>query len=231
MRKAKTVKIDTLNHKIYRYVYQWYYLEAEKRMVRPRLSLSGGPLNTAEFQPTLREAIQVFEGLVEHERTLQAAAGLCVAALSSGGKLLLCGNGGSASDAQHLAGELVGRYKSARRPLAAISLVSDVSVLTCISNDFDFQQVFSRQVHALANTGDVLLAFSTSGNSPNILAALAAAQEVGVRSIAFLGRDGGRAKALADCSLIVSHSDTARVQEGHQFLLHCLMDQVEVAMA
>jgi D-sedoheptulose 7-phosphate isomerase len=204
---------------------------AVKKPFHPRLSLLGGLLKTDEFQPSLREAIQVLEGLVAHERTLQAAAGLCVAALSSGRKLLLCGNGGSAAESQHLAGEMVGRYKSNRRPLAAISLVSDVAVLTCISNDFDFQQVFSRQVHALANTGDVLLAFSTSGTSPNVLAALAAAQEVGVRSIAFLGRGGGRAKELADCSLIVSHSDTARVQEGHQFLLHCLMDQIESAMA
>jgi D-sedoheptulose 7-phosphate isomerase len=184
-----------------------------------------------EFQRTLREAIQVFRDLDEHELSTQTASAWCAKALTSGNKLLICGNGGSASEAQHLAGELVGRYKNNRRPFAAISLVSDVSVLTCIGNDFDFEEVFSRQVHALANTGDVLVAFSTSGNSANVLAALAAAREIGVRSIAFLGRDGGRARELADCCLIVRHSDTARVQEGHQFLMHCLMDQVEAALA
>jgi D-sedoheptulose 7-phosphate isomerase len=184
-----------------------------------------------EFQRTLREAIQVFRGLDEHELSTQTASAWCAKALTSGNKLLICGNGGSASEAQHLAGELVGRYKNNRRPFAAISLVSDVSVLTCIGNDFDFKEAFSRQVHALANTGDVLVAFSTSGNSANVLAALVAAREIGVRSIAFLGRDGGRAKELADCCLIVRHSDTARVQEGHQFLMHCLMDQVEAALA
>jgi D-sedoheptulose 7-phosphate isomerase len=188
-------------------------------------------LEAGEFQRTLREVIQVFEALGEHELGLQTAAAWCVEALAGGHKLLICGNGGSASEAQHLAGELVGRYKKNRRPLAAISLGSDISVLTCIGNDFDFTEVFSRQMRALATTGDVLLAFTTSGNSPNVLAALTAAREIGVISIVFLGRDGGQARELADCSLIVRHNDTARVQEGHQFLMHCLMDQVEAALA
>lgn len=180
---------------------------------------------------SLREAVRVFEDLKEHELGVQKAAKWCVEALTSGRKLLICGNGGSASEAQHLAGELVGRYKTNRKPLAAISLASDVSLLTCVGNDFDFNQIFSRQVEALANPGDVLLAFTTSGNSPNILAALTMARQLGIRSIAFLGRDGGRAKEMADCCLIVRNDDTARAQEGHQFLMHCLMDQVEAALA
>ena len=188
-------------------------------------------MKAGEFQRTLREAIQVFEDLSEHEQGIQTAAARCVEALASGHKLLICGNGGSASEAQHLAGELVGRYKNNRRPFAAICLGSDPSVLTCIGNDFDFTEVFSRQMRALATAGDVLIAFTTSGNSPNVLAALAAAREIGAISIAFLGREGGHARGLADCNLIVRHNDTARVQEGHQFLMHCLMDQVEAALA
>jgi len=148
-------------------------------------------------------------------------------ALQQGGKLVTFGNGGSACEAQHLVGELMGRYKSNRRPLAAVALTADTTVLTCIGNDFDFEDVFARQVEGLCRPGDLLIAFSTSGNSPNVVRALETGRQAGIRSIAFLGRDGGKAASLADCALIVRHHDTARIQEGHNFLMHSLMDVIE----
>lgn len=185
----------------------------------------------SNFQESLQQAVAVFEALREHEDHLQTAARWCVEALLGSHKLLICGNGGSASEAQHLAGELMGRYKETRRPLAAVALTADAAVLTCVSNDFCYEDVFSRQVRGLAIPGDVVIVFTTSGNSPNVLAALRAAREMGIRSVAFLGNDGGEAKSMADCSLIVRHKDTARAQEGHQFLMHCLMDEIEAGIA
>ena len=179
------------------------------------------------FQTALREAVAVFESLKEHERNVETAAQWCAETLKTAGKLLICGNGGSASEAQHLAGELMGRYKTNRAPLAAIALSSDTAILTCIGNDYCFDDIFARQVRALGNKGDVLIVFTTSGNSPNVLAALRTAKASGMRTVAFLGNQGGAAKEIAECSLIVRHNDTARAQEGHQFLMHCLMDRIE----
>ena len=148
-----------------------------------------------------------------------------------GGHLLLtCGNGGSATDAQHLAEELVGRYRGNRRALPAMALTADSSALTCIANDFGYEYVFSRQVEALARPGDLLLCFSTSGNSPNVLAALRAARERGASSIALLGKDGGAARGLADLALVVASSDTARIQEAHLQVLHYICEVVEEAV-
>jgi D-sedoheptulose 7-phosphate isomerase len=183
-----------------------------------------------EFETSLHDAISVFESLRELERDVQIAARWCVEALAADHKLLICGNGGSASEAQHLAGELMGRYKKSRPPLAAIALVSDAAVLTCIGNDYCFEDIFARQLRALARPHDILIVFSTSGNSPNILVTLRNAREIGVKSIAFLGKDGGQARSLAECSLVVKHENTARAQEAHQFLLHCLMDQIEAGL-
>ncbi|MGA2114430.1 MAG: SIS domain-containing protein [Bryobacteraceae bacterium] len=183
------------------------------------------------YGQTIDEALQVLESLRELEPAVDVAAAWCVETLATGHKLLLCGNGGSAAEAQHLAGELVGRYTVNRRALPAIALAADASVLTCIGNDFDYQRVFARQIAALGLPGDLLVAFSTSGNSPNVLAALEAAGNLGMRSIALLGSDGGRARELAGCALVVRHAKTARAQEGHQFLVHCLMDRIEAAIA
>lgn len=179
------------------------------------------------FDESLNELLAMVESLRGMSLPLSDAAERCLAALNGDGKLLVCGNGGSAAQAQHLTGELVGRYKESRRPLAAVALAADVAVLTCIGNDYGFGEVFSRQVQALGRPGDVLVVFTTSGRSPDVLAALRTAREVGVGTVSFLGRDGGPALALSDCSLVVHHSDTARIQEGHQFLLHCLMDLIE----
>jgi D-sedoheptulose 7-phosphate isomerase len=159
------------------------------------------------------------------------AAGLMLAeALRSGGKTLACGNGGSAADAQHFAAELVNRFETERPPLAAIALTTDTSTLTSIANDYSYQQVFAKQLRALGRRGDVLLAISTSGNSANVLEALPVARELGVRVIALTGNGGGR-MALAlkadDVHICVPHKSTARIQEVHLLVLHCLCDAID----
>lgn len=183
------------------------------------------------YAEALQEAREVFESIGSLSAELLDATRWCVEALNGGNKLMVCGNGGSAAEAQHLAGKLVGRYRRDRRPLAAIALNADTAVLTCIGNDYRYEDVFVRHVRALGSPGDVLVVFTTSGNSPNVIAALAAARELGLRSIAFLGNDGGRAGNVSDCSLTVQHAKTARVQEAHQFLLHCLMDGIEAGLS
>jgi len=140
--------------------------------------------------------------------------------LRRGCKLLVCGNGGSAADAQHFAAELTGRYLNERRALAAIALSTDSSALTCIGNDYGFDQVFSRQVEALGRPGDLLIAISTSGNSPNVIRAVESAHALGLRTLGLLGRDGGRLKALVDDPLVVPSPVTARIQELHQMTYH-----------
>ena len=144
---------------------------------------------------------------------MQCAAECCIRALKAGGKLLICGNGGSAAQAQHLTGELVGRYKGERNPLAAVTLGTDSSLLTCIGNDFSFDEIFSREVRGLGRMGDVIIAFSTSGNSPNMTSALAAAKTIGMGTVSFLGRGGGSALELSDYALVVHHHDTARIRK------------------
>lgn len=181
----------------------------------------------AEYRRSLEDAIAVYRSLAELEPQVREAARLCTEALASGGKLVVCGNGGSAAEAQHLVGELVGRYNQDRRPLAAVALTADSALVTCIGNDYSYEDVFARQLRALGKPGDVLIVFTTSGNSPNVLKALEAAREMGLTSVAFLGRDGGKARELSSCALIARHPETARAQEAHQFLLHSMMDLIE----
>jgi D-sedoheptulose 7-phosphate isomerase len=145
----------------------------------------------------------------------------------NGGRLYTFGNGGSASDAQHLAGELIGRYKRERRPLPAVALSVDPSVLTCIGNDYTFEDVFARQVSALARPGDVVAAFTTSGRSPNVVRGLAAAQEAGAKTVLFAAGSGGDAVRHADFPLLVSALTTARTQEMHLLLLHLVSEWVD----
>jgi D-sedoheptulose 7-phosphate isomerase len=162
---------------------------------------------------------------------LDEAARTVADALQNGGALLTCGNGGSAADAQHLSEELVGRYKLDREPLRAICLNADAAALTCIANDYGFGEIFARQVQGLGRPGDVLVVFSTSGESPNILRALEEAQRGGLDSIAFLGKGGGRARALARLAAVVPSSETARVQEAHSLFLHILCQAVDDVFA
>ena len=147
--------------------------------------------------------------------------------LRCGGKILTAGNGGSAADALHLTEELVGRFDKERPSLPAISLCGDPTLMTCIANDYGFDQVFSRQVEGLGRPGDMLVVFSTSGNSPNLIAALETARACGLRTIAVLGKGGGTAKGMADFELIVPSSVTARIQEVHTFVLHSWLALLE----
>lgn len=163
------------------------------------------------------------------ERVAQAAA-LMIESLDNGGKVLSCGNGGSAADAQHFSSELVNRFETDRRALAAVALTTDSSNLTSIANDFDYDRVFSRQVEALGNKGDVLLAISTSGNSTNVLKAIKAAHQNGMRIVTFTGRDGGEMARLldeGDVELRVPSDSTARIQEVHLLLIHAICDLID----
>lgn len=158
-------------------------------------------------------------------------ASMLLGCLHAEGKILWCGNGGSAADAQHLAAELIGRFKRERRPIASIALTTDTSILTCLGNDFGFGDIFSRQVEALGKPEDVLVAISTSGNSENVLRAVKAAQIKGMGCIGLLGRDGGRLKPLCDLALVIPSQDTARIQEMHITLGHILCDLLEANVA
>jgi len=156
-----------------------------------------------------------------------AAATAMVVALRGGGKILVCGNGGSAADAQHFAAELVGRFERERRAIAAVALTTDTSILTSIANDYTYARVFARQIEAIGRAGDVLLGISTSGGSANVVEALAAAKAAGLTTVALTGRDGGVLGAAADIHINVPSPSTARVQEVHRTLLHAMCELVE----
>jgi D-sedoheptulose 7-phosphate isomerase len=162
----------------------------------------------------------------EMDRILAQAEDM-VERLQRGGRILVCGNGGSAADAQHLAAELSGRYVKERRALAGIALTTDTSALTAIGNDYGFDQVFSRQVEALGRPGDLLIGISTSGNSPNVLRAAASAKELGLRTLGLLGRDGGQLAGLMDEALVVPSTVTARIQEVHQMIYHFWCEAID----
>jgi D-sedoheptulose 7-phosphate isomerase len=154
-------------------------------------------------------------------------------ALSNGNKILACGNGGSAGDAQHFAAELVGRFERERFPLPAISLSTDTSIITAVGNDYSFNEIFSKQVQALGQAGDILLAISTSGNSGNVVAAVEAALEREMRVVALTGKDGGKLGKLlteADVHINVQHARTARIQEVHLVAIHSICDGIDVAL-
>ncbi len=164
---------------------------------------------------------------------LARASRILVETLRAGGKILSCGNGGSAADAQHFAAELVNRFEIERPPLAAVALSTDTSSLTSIANDYAYQQVFSKPLRALGRRGDALLAISTSGNSSNVLEAIAAAHELGIRVVALTGNGGGKMAAALqpeDAHLCVPHKKTARIQEVHLLCIHCLCDAIDTLL-
>ncbi len=163
----------------------------------------------------------------QHADTIATIADTYVAALQAGGTIFFAGNGGSAADAQHLATEYVVRYRSNRPALRAVALTTDSSLLTACANDMGFDEVFARQVEALARAGDVLSLHSTSGESPNVIRAAQAAQARGVRVVGFLGKSGGRLRALADIVLLVPSDETARIQELHLAIEHVICSMVE----
>lgn len=155
------------------------------------------------------------------------AAEMIAGCLTGGGTVLVFGNGGSAADAQHIAGELVGRFRMERRGLRAIALTTDSSIMTSLTNDFGYDEIFSRQVEALGREGDLALAISTSGNSPNILRAIGAARERKLTVLGLTGRDGGRMREVCDHLIIIPCPDTPRIQEGHTLVYHILCGLVE----
>lgn len=175
----------------------------------------------------IEQATKVFRSLSFLQRETETASGLISKALTSGHKLLACGNGGSAADAAHLTTEFVCRFDGDREPYPALSLATHGGDLTAIGNDYEFADIFARQVQAFAQSGDVLVAFSTSGNSENVRRALVKAAEKGVKSVALLGRDGGRCAGLASVELIVRSDVTARIQEAQKLLLHTICEMVE----
>ncbi len=179
------------------------------------------------FQDTISEAIAALELLREREAEYDAAVAMMVACLRDGGKILACGNGGSAADAAHFMTELLCRFCDDRPSLAGVALTNDGSFLTATANDYGFDQVFARQVEGLGRPGDVLVGISTSGNSANVLAAIRVAKERGLKTLALLGRDGGGTRGIADLDLIVPHPSTARIQEAQKVLIHAFCGAIE----
>jgi D-sedoheptulose 7-phosphate isomerase len=179
------------------------------------------------FEKSLAETVRTLESLAGIRPAIDAAAELITSTLRVGGKLLICGNGGSAAEAAHFATEIMGRFDGKRRSLPAVALSSDGSLLSCIGNDFGFEQVFARQVAGLAKPGDLVVTLTSSGNSPNVVAALNEAKRLGVKTVAFLGRGGGSAKGLATCELLVPGNRGASAQESHLFLIHYFCELID----
>lgn len=179
------------------------------------------------FTSQIQTSLQVIGSLAAQAESIERIATLLRAALLDDRMLLTCGNGGSAADAMHLAEELIGRYRSNRRPFPAICLSADSTALTCIANDFGYDQVFARQVEALGRQGDLLICFSTSGHSPNIVAALHTARAKGMLSVALLGKGGGPARGIASHEIIVASDDSGRIQEAHMQIVHYLCEVME----
>ena len=181
-----------------------------------------------EFEEHLKTSQATFESI---SYSVEVAAKLCLDCLKNGNKILLFGNGGSAADAQHIAAELVGRYKTERKGLAAIALTTDTSALTAISNDFGYDCVFDRQVEALANTGDVAIGISTGGSSVNVASALKLAKDLDCKTIGFSGRGGGEMNELCDINIVVPAQDTARIQEMHTVIGHTIRHLTDLAFS
>jgi D-sedoheptulose 7-phosphate isomerase len=181
-----------------------------------------------EFEEHLKTSQATFESI---GHSVEVAAKLCLDCLKNGNKILLFGNGGSAADAQHIAAELVGRYKTERKGLAAIALTTDTSALTAIGNDFGYDCVFDRQVEALANTGDVAIGISTGGSSANVASALKLAKNLDCKTIGFSGRGGGEMNELCDINIVVPAQDTARIQEMHIVIGHTICHLIDLAFS
>lgn len=176
----------------------------------------------------LRESLRVVEDFVkENARNLVFVAEKISSVFTADRKLMICGNGGSAADAQHIAAEFVNRFMLERPPLPAIALTTDTSVISSIGNDYSFDEIFSKQVKAIGMEGDMLLAISTSGNSGNVISAVKAARSLGIYTVALTGRDGGRLSPLVDMALVVKSNTTPRIQEAHCFALHTLCQLVD----
>lgn len=177
----------------------------------------------------IENLINLKEG--DYENTIIRISNSIIDSLRNDGKILIAGNGGSASDAQHFAGEIVGRFLLERKAMAAVALNTDTSVMTCIANDYSYDDVFSRQVEGLGNKNDIFIGISTSGNSKNIIKAVEKAKKMDIKTIVFLGKDGGKLKDIADDYLLIPYKSTARVQEHHIMSIHLICEFVEEVLA
>ncbi|MBS3067648.1 D-sedoheptulose 7-phosphate isomerase [Candidatus Micrarchaeota archaeon] len=175
----------------------------------------------------INEHIETCKKITDSESDIIKAAEIITNAYIKGGKLLICGNGGSAADAQHFAGELVGKFMKERKALPAIAITTNTSNMTAIGNDYEFEKIFEREVEALGKKGDVLFTISTSGNSENVIRAVKKANEIGMNAIALLGKGGGKLKGLCNCEIIVPSNDTQRVQEAHIMIIHLICELIE----
>jgi D-sedoheptulose 7-phosphate isomerase len=184
----------------------------------------------AHLQKAIEDSVATLRGLAALEEPLNRAAKIVLNCLISGKKLLVCGNGGSASDATHLATEFLCRFREDRRPYPAISLTANGEFMTAVCNDYHADEIFARQVWGLGEKGDLLIAFTTSGKSKNVLRALQEAKRKGIKSICFLGRDGGFTKGIATIDLIVKGKSTARIQEAQKLLMHVLCEMVDAKL-
>jgi len=183
------------------------------------------------FEASLGESVRTLQALSTIRPAIDAAGQLILDTLRHDRKLLICGNGGSAAEAGHFSTELVGRYQKNRAALPALALSADGSLLTCIGNDYGYEHVFSRQIAGLAHPGDLVVVLTSSGNSANILSALHEAKNQGLKSIAFLGRGGGKAKGLATVDLIIPSESGAACQEAHLFLIHHFCELIDAEFA
>ena len=174
------------------------------------------------------EHLDVFGKTMDKADVIVEIADRCRSSLQSGNKILFCGNGGSAADAQHLAAELVGRFKKERRSLAAVALTTDTSILTAVANDYGYEEVFARQVEGIGRSGDVFIGISTSGNSPNVVKAAEVARDTGMHTVAFTGEGGGKLAEICDVCLDIPSDVTARIQEMHILAGHMLCELIEI---
>jgi D-sedoheptulose 7-phosphate isomerase len=183
------------------------------------------------FEASLADTLRTFQSLAEIRTAIDRAGEMILSTLRRGNKLLICGNGGSAAEAAHFATELTGRDAKNRRSLPAIALSSDGSLVTCIGNDYGFDQAFARQIAGLAQTGDLVIAITSSGNSANIVAALTEAKSRSLASVAFLGRGGGKARGLASVDLVIPGDSGPATQETHLFLIHYFCELIDAEFA
>jgi D-sedoheptulose 7-phosphate isomerase len=190
--------------------------------------MSGSPNTATVFENALIEHLDVVRQIQNQVPVLEAIAVAMATCVRAGGKILWCGNGGSAGDSQHLAAELVGRFRRERRAMPSIALTTNTSILTAIANDYGYDEVFLRQVEAIGNPGDLLVGISTSGNSRNVVAALESARVQGIVTVAFTGYGGGQMAAHADHLFDIASRDTARIQEAHILAGHMLCDWIEL---
>lgn len=174
------------------------------------------------FKNILNDHITLFETFLDFEKQINDISEIIYSSFIKSGKLILCGNGGSAADSQHIAAEFVGRFEIERGALPAVALTTDTSVITCLSNDYNYNDIFSRQIEALGKKNDCLIAISTSGNSQNIINAVKTANNKGITTIGVLGNDGGKIINFCKHNLTIKSKNTARIQESHIFLLHAI---------